>query len=272
MTEQNYRIALLIDSENISPKYIKNIFDELSKYGVVTTKRVYGDWSQDGRKSWKALIAENALSAVQQFQNTSKKNSSDSALIIDAMDILYSNHADSFCIVSSDGDFTRLITRIREDGKFVIGMGEKKSPKALINACDKFIYLDVAQEKPVVEAEPVKKPAKSVSKEKETAPEKEVAVAPVKSPETDLKASIGEEKMDMLRKTVDELTNDEDDEWATLADVGNRMCKLFPDFEAKNYGFKKLSDLIKAIGVFEIRMEISPTDDNSKVYSIKNRK
>ena len=135
----NKKIALLIDAENVSPKYIKIIFDEMSKYGVVTIKRIYGDWTNNSNASWKAQIAENALVTIQQFQNTNNKNSSDSALIIDAMDILYSKDVDCFCIVSSDSDFTRLITRLREDGKTVYGMGEKKSPKSIINSCDKFI-------------------------------------------------------------------------------------------------------------------------------------
>ena len=133
----NKKIALLIDAENVSPKYIKIIFDEMSKYGVVTIKRIYGDWTNNSNASWKAQIAENALVTIQQFQNTNNKNSSDSALIIDAMDILYSKDVDCFCIVSSDSDFTRLITRLREDGKTVYGMGEKKSPKSIINSCDK---------------------------------------------------------------------------------------------------------------------------------------
>ena len=259
-TPQNIRIALLIDSENISPKYVKCIFDELSNYGVVTIKKAYGDWSQSNRASWKAIIAENALSAVQQFQNTTKKNSSDSALIIDAMDILYSKQVEGFCIVSSDGDFTRLITRIREDGKLVIGMGEKKSPKALINACDKFIYLDVAEDVaiPVVSAD-------------KKAQKKDIPKPAVKKSPQSLKESIGTEKIEALIKAVEETVTD-GDEWANLADVGNRVSKIFPDFEPKNYGFKKLSDLIKEIGIFDIKVEVSSIDDKSKIYSIKNQK
>lgn len=242
---ENCKLALLIDAENISPKYTKTIFDELSKYGVVTTKRIYGDWTQQGRASWKETIAENALLPVQQFQNTSNKNSSDSTLIIDAMDILYSKNIDGFCIVSSDSDFTRLITRIREDGKVVYGMGEKKSPKSLINACDKFIYLDVDEKK---EAKSGKKaPASKTNKR-----------------HIDLLAELGKEKIDALISSVSE--NEED--WVNLSEVGNRMTKLFPDFDQRNYGYKKLSDLIKALDIFEVKVE-QVNKNGAKNYMLK---
>lgn len=241
---ENCKLALLIDAENISPKYIKTIFDELSKYGVVTTKRIYGDWTKPSGGSWKETIAENALMPVQQFQNTSNKNSSDSTLIIDAMDILYSKNIDGFCIVSSDSDFTRLITRIREDGKIVYGMGEKKSPKSLINACDKFIYLDVNQKK---EPKGEKKaPSKSGGRH------------------IDLLADIGKEKIDALITAA----TDSEEDWVYLADIGNRMTKLYPDFDQRNYGFKKLSDLIKALDIFDVKVEQS-NKNGAKTYLIK---
>ncbi|HIW55918.1 MAG TPA: NYN domain-containing protein [Firmicutes bacterium] len=241
---ENCKLALLIDAENISPKYIKTIFDELSKYGVVTTKRIYGDWTRPGGASWKEIIAENALLPVQQFQNTASKNSSDSTLIIDAMDILYSKNIDGFCIVSSDSDFTRLITRIREDGKIVYGMGERKSPKSLINACDKFIYLDVNQKKEPKGAK--KSPAKSGGRH------------------IDLLSEIGKEKIDALITAA----TDSEEDWVYLADVGNRMTKLFPDFDQRNYGFKKLSDFIKALDIFDVKVEQS-NKNGAKTYLIK---
>lgn len=241
---ENCKLALLIDAENISPKYIKTIFDELSKYGVVTTKRIYGDWTRPGGASWKETIAENALLPVQQFQNTASKNSSDSTLIIDAMDILYSKNIDGFCIVSSDSDFTRLITRIREDGKIVYGMGERKSPKSLINACDKFIYLDVNQKKEPKGAK--KSPAKSGGRH------------------IDLLSEIGKEKIDALITAA----TDSEEDWVYLADVGNRMTKLFPDFDQRNYGFKKLSDFIKALDIFDVKVEQS-NKNGAKTYLIK---
>lgn len=242
---ENCKLALLIDAENISPKYTKTIFDELSKYGVVTTKRIYGDWTQAGRASWKDVIAQNALVPIQQFQNTSNKNSSDSALIIDAMDILYSKNIDGFCIVSSDSDFTRLITRIREDGKVVYGMGERKSPKPLINACDKFIYLDVNSAK-----EP-----KGEKKAQNKTPAKR---------HINLLEELGQEKIDALIAAVSE--NEQD--WVNLSEVGNRMTKLFPDFDQRNYGFKKLSDLIKASGIFEVKVE-QVNKHGAKTYLLK---
>lgn len=240
----NKKIALLIDAENVSPKYIKIIFDEMSKYGVVTIKRIYGDWTNNSNASWKAQIAENALVTIQQFQNTNNKNSSDSALIIDAMDILYSKDVDCFCIVSSDSDFTRLITRLREDGKTVYGMGEKKSPKSIINSCDKFIYLDVNE----------KKEPKSGKKTTAKSTHRHI----------NLLDEIGQEKIDALVAAVAE--NEED--WVNLADVGNRMTKLFPDFDQRNYGFKKFSDLIKALDIFEVKVE-QVNESGAKTYMLK---
>ena len=241
---ENVKLALLIDAENISPKYTKTIFDELSKYGVVTTKRIYGDWTKQSSACWKPYISENALLTVQQFHNTSNKNSSDATLIIDAMDILYSKNIDGFCIVSSDSDFTRLIMRIREDGKIVYGMGEKKSPKALINACDKFIYLDVNE----------KKEAKGGKK----------AQAKTEKRQMDLLGELGKEKIDALIATV----ADHEEDWVNLSEVGNRMTKLFPDFDQRNYGYKKLSDLIKALDIFVVKVE-RVNDNGAKTYLLK---
>ncbi len=211
---------------------------------MVTTKRIYGDWTKPSSASWKETVAENALLTVQQFQNTTNKNSSDSTLIIDAMDILYSKNIDGFCIVSSDSDFTRLIMRIREDGKIVYGMGEKKSPKSLINACDKFIYLDVSEKKEPKNAK--KSPAKSDGKH------------------ADLLSEIGKEKVDALISAV----TDSEEDWVYLADIGNRMTKLFPDFDQRNYGFKKLSDFIKALDIFFFFLG-QHNKNGAKTYLIK---
>ncbi|MBR2371990.1 MAG: NYN domain-containing protein [Clostridia bacterium] len=241
---ENIKLALLIDAENISPKYTKTIFDELSKYGVVTTKRIYGDWTKQSSASWKPYISENALLTVQQFHNTSNKNSSDATLIIDAMDILYSKNIDGFCIVSSDSDFTRLIMRIREDGKVVYGMGEKKSPKALINACDKFIYLDVNE----------KKEPKGSKKTQSKAEKRHM----------DLLGDLGKEKIDALIATV----ADHEEDWVNLSDVGNRMTKLFPDFDQRNYGYKKLSDLIRALDIFAVKVD-QVNEQGAKTYWLK---
>ena len=181
---------------------------------------------------------------LQQFHNTSNKNSSDATLIIDAMDILYSKNIDGFCIVSSDSDFTRLIMRIREDGKVVYGMGEKKSPKALINACDKFIYLDVNE----------KKEPKGNKKTQSKAEKRHM----------DLLGDLGKEKIDALIATV----ADHEEDWVNLSDVGNRMTKLFPDFDQRNYGYKKLSDLIRALDIFAVKVD-QVNEQGAKTYWLK---
>ena len=155
---QDNKIALLIDAENVSDKYIKYILDEISNYGIPTYKRIYGDWSSDQTKKWKSVLLTYSITPVQTYNYTSGKNSADSALIIDAIDILYTGNVDGFCIISSDSDFTRLATRLREAGKRVIGMGERKTPKALISACEKFIYLEVLITKPAKRFRPEFKP------------------------------------------------------------------------------------------------------------------
>ncbi|MFA6739360.1 MAG: NYN domain-containing protein [Bacilli bacterium] len=257
----NLKIALLIDAENISPTYTKTIFDELSKYGTATLKKIYGDWTIQQMVSWKEILSEHALQPTQQFQNTSGKNSSDSALIIDAMDILYTKSVDAFCIVSSDSDFTRLITRLREDGKYVIGMGEKKAARSLVNVCDKFIYLDVLTneegEEPSATKGETKQPfLKAVTKGRNNHRQKRSALEP--------------DKVEALAKIVDELRGDDED--AIFSEVCNRMIKLFPDFDSRNYGYQKLSDLVaEGSNRFEIRKEQIKGNKNAYILFIKNR-
>lgn len=253
---KNLKIALLIDAENISQKYIKLIFDELSNYGTATSKRIYGDWTSAEMKTWKDALLENGLMPIQTFQNTSGKNSTDSALIIDAMDILFSKNVDAFCIISSDSDFTRLIARLREDGKFVLGMGEKKTPQSLIKVCDKFIYLDVDKE----EKNYINK--KSEEKDKTENRAKNTFIRKKLPP-------IEPEKIVQLEKIIDESCGEND--WANLGEVGNRMQKLFPDFEAKNYGYKKLSDLLQNYPQFIIDIRPIKDNPNGKNIYIKNK-
>jgi len=236
------RIALMIDAENVSPKYISYICKELTKYGVATYKRIYGDWTGPTAEGWKKVLLEHAITPIQQYSYTMGKNSSDSAMIIDAMDILYSHNVDGFCIVSSDSDFTRLAVRLREEGKTVIGMGERKTPSAFITACEKFIYLEMLL--PKVKAQPpkAKQPVKRVEKVKESEPVAENTVEASLAPDKT-------ELVEALKDIIEDLSDDSG--WAYLGDVFNVLGKRFPDFDSRLYGFKKASEFIKSLPEFE---------------------
>lgn len=251
------KIALLIDAENISGRYINTIFDELSKYGVVTYKRIYGDWTSQNMVTWKQTIREFALSPIQQFQNTTNKNSSDSALIIDAMDILYSEDVDCFCVVSSDGDYTRLITRIREDGIYVIGMGEKKAPTSIVKVCDKFVYLDIRNEEEREERV-------EVLREKDS---KKVIVQKKQPQQNKRTRSLEPEKIKVAIKIIGELSDDEG--YANFSEVYNRMIKIYSDMDAGNYGYSKSSDLFSACPSFIMKNEPGKVSNTVKHYFIK---
>ena len=227
------RLAVLIDADNIPYSNIKGMIEEIAKYGTPTFKRIYGDWTKPTLTGWKSVLLENAITPIQQYSYTIGKNSSDSALIIDAMDILYSGRVDGFCIVSSDSDFTRLATRLREAGMQVFGIGEKKTPAPFIASCNKFIYLEIL---------------KSVSK-----PVVSHAKANIK---THVKKSISTVSAvdENLVKLISESINDiaEEDGWVYLGVLGNLILKKKPDFDPRNYGYKKLIDLIKKIKEIEI--------------------
>lgn len=241
-----YKIALLIDAENVSQSYMKSIFDELAKYGDVTFKRIYGDWTNQSMSRWKTPISEYALMPVQQFQNTTSKNSSDSALIIDAMDILYSDSVNCFCIVSSDSDFTRLITRMREDGNYVIGMGEKKAPKPLVRVCDKFVYLDV------ISGSDEEKSEKKADKNAKSSANKANPQTPAKTRNVNRKTrSLEHDKIDAAMNIIDEISGD--DGYANFSEVYNRLTKLYSDMDAANYGYAKASDLFAACDAFILK-------------------
>lgn len=231
------RLAVLIDGDNSSYKRIDEILEELAKFGVPTIKRIYGDWTKSTSEGWKTELLENAITPVQQFAYTVGKNATDSALIIDAMDILYSKDIDGFCIVSSDSDFTRLATRLREAGKFVIGMGEEKTPSAFIKACDRFIYLSVIN--------PRKNSKKTISENKRS------------------------DLINLIRTSIDDVADDNG--YAFLADVGNLMNKKRPDFDPRNYGYMKLSLLIKSLRQFDVE-ERPVSGSNVKHVYIKNKK
>lgn len=230
---QDLRIAVLIDADNVPYAYIKQMLEEIAKYGTPTFKRIYADWTKPTVSGWKGVLLEHAITPVQQYGYTTGKNSTDSAMIIDAMDILYSEKVDGFCIVSSDSDFTRLAIRLREAGMKVVGMGEKKTPVSFISACEKFIYIEILKPKPETEKEPA---SGKTSKAQPT---------PVPSLN----------KVDKtLIKLISDSINDLADEngWAFLGDLGNLLLKKQPDFDPRNYGFAKMLSLIKSIPKFII--------------------
>jgi hypothetical protein len=231
------RLAVLIDADNVPYSNIKGIMEEIAIYGTPTFKRIYGDWTKPTLSGWKNVLLENAITPIQQYNYTTGKNSTDSAMIIDAMDILYSGKVDGFCIVSSDSDFTRLATRLREAGMKVIGIGEKKTPHPFIAACDKFIYVEIIKPTTVKkEAPPVQKSKKTKSKQPPSEPEPEDRVPP--------------EVVELISASVSDLADDSG--WAFLGEVGSLLQKKKPDFDSRNYGFNKLTPLIKAISQFEI--------------------
>lgn len=227
-------IALLIDGDNAAPKRLRAILEEVSKQGTITIRRIYGDWTTTGMTGWKDLLNSNAIQPVQQFAYTKGKNSTDSALIIDAMDILHGELVDAFCIVSSDSDYTRLATRIRESGLFVMGVGEKKTPDAFVKACERFIYvenLDVQEPGPVAGAT-------SPVKERGTR-----ATSATKSPAS--KLSQNNELMRKFRKAFDNAKGEEEE--ASLSLVGQALRRLDPGFDPRSYGHASLSSLVNAL-------------------------
>lgn len=226
------RYAVLIDADNIAGKYIKTIMDEVSTYGTATYRRIYGDWTNPSLEGWKKNLLENSIIPVQQYGYTTGKNSTDAAMIIDAMDILYSENVDGFCLVTSDSDFTRLAARLRESGMDVIGMGEQKTPRAFIAACNRFKYLDLIYSEK-------KEQAKTGEGEV-----KESKKASVQGNLAELKSSIA----DMVEENSDE------DGWMSTGTLGTILSKRYPDFDVRNFGYKKLTPFIRSLNQFEIRV------------------
>ncbi len=228
------RLAVLIDGDNTTPTIVEALLAEIAKYGSATVKRAYGDWTTPQLKGWKDAINAHAIQPVQQFAYTTGKNATDSALIIDAMDLLYTGNLDGFCLVSSDSDFTKLASRLRESGKTVYGFGEPRTPQALVVACDKFVYLDVLR-RPDKPKEPT---------EGEPAP-----TAPARRSSGDLR---GDAKLvKLLREGIDAASDD--DGWANLGGVGSHVAKQAPDFDSRNWGYAKLVDLVTAMELFEVK-------------------
>lgn len=232
---QDYKLAVLIDADNVPYANVKEMLEEISKSGTPTVKRIYGDWTKPNLGGWKNVLLDNAITPIQQYSYTSGKNSSDSALIIDAMDILYSEKVTGFCIVSSDSDFTRLATRLREAGMLVIGLGEKKTPSPFIAACNKFIYLEIL--KPDDKEEDIKLAEKTVARNKPRVTEKAID-------------KVDRQTIKLIMNSVDDLADESG--WTFLASLGSFISKKKPDFDSRNYGFNKLYDLIKYIDKFEI--------------------
>lgn len=265
------RFAVLIDADNVSVKYIKIILDEISKDGIATYKRIYGDWTNPSLISWKSTLLDNSIIPVQQYSYTTGKNSTDSAMIIDAMDILYSGRVEGFCLVSSDSDFTRLAARLRESGMTVIGMGESKTPNSFIAACNKFKYLDILSaadeaeaEEAAPKAEPAKKPAaqpkktaqKAAAKKSKEEPKAEKEPKPAE-PKKQQEKAIEEPRTSLrtirraLRTIVRE--NSDEDNWIMVSQVGNLLDKRYTDFDVRNFGFSKLTPFLESLDMFEIK-------------------
>ncbi len=240
MQETEQKIAVLIDSENVPYKNIGGVLREVAKYGTPTIKRIYGDWTTQQASGWKSVLLEHALTPIQQYSYTSGKNSTDSAMIIDAMDLLYEGNVERFCIVSSDSDFTRLVIRLRESGRYVIGIGERKTPNAFIVACDKFIYMDIID---LVETKGIdnKKGVDHVVQNK---------------------------LVQLIRSSIDDLADDNG--YVYMGDLGNHLMKKQPDFDPRNYGYYQLTPLLKALNKFDIDERKTP-NSNAKLVFIRNK-
>jgi len=233
----NNRLALLIDADNASPAIINGLLSEISKYGVLTVKRIYGDWTTPNLGGWKSTLLDHSIVPIQQFRYTVGKNATDTAMIIDAMDILYGGKVDGFCLVSSDSDFTRLASRLRESGLVVYGFGERKTPNAFVSACDKFTFVDILTD-------------------------------PEKAPQPETKDSAQKLKRDtalinLLRSAI-EASADEAG-WANLGEVGKQISSQKSDFDSRHYGFSKLSSLIEAINLFEVKRESRGAQGHTEV-------
>lgn len=248
------KLALLIDADNISSKYINTVMEEAANEGVITYKRIYGDWTKPNLDSWKDVLLNFSITPMQQYAYTTGKNSTDSAMIIDAMDILYTGKVDGFVLVSSDSDFTRLATRLKEAAMLVIGMGKQQTPKAFVAACSKFKYLDILsnnieenQEELKKENVATKNPSKSSAKKDDKKKEQ------AETSQTPLPQVI-----DSVKKLIDESSDEEG--WILASNVGDVLTKRYSDFDVRNYGFKKLCDFLEKSG-----FELKPVQDPNNI-------
>lgn len=248
-TNTNQKLAVLIDADNAQASVIQELLAEVSRYGTATIKRAYGDWTTTNLKGWKEVLHKMAIQPIQQFSYTTGKNSTDASLIIDAMDVLHTGSVDGFCLVSSDSDFTRLATRIREAGLVVYGFGERKTPEPFVAACDKFIYTEILRTKPEeakTQAVPTEANVKSAV---------EVAALPELAP--------------MILTALDAVARD--DGWAPLGPLGSQMNKNNPSFDPRNYGYSQLSKLMRRQDYIEVK-EVSTGDGSTSVHLFVRRK
>ena len=241
--EDTYKLAVLIDADNAQPSIIDSLLSEIANYGVASVKRIYGDWTAPGLKGWKDVLLHHSIQPMQQFAYTKGKNATDSAMIIDAMDLLYTGNFSGFCIVSSDSDFTKLASRIRESGLFVYGFGEQKTPSAFVSACDKFIYTEVLRSKTDENGAIIKKSSSELKQDTKL--------------------------VSLLRNAV-EVSSDESG-WAQLGPVGSNIAKQSPDFDPRNYGYSKLGELVAATKLFEIE-ERQIGDTKSKILYVRDKR
>ena len=239
-------LAVLIDGDNIPSAYVKEMMEEIAKYGNPTIKRIYGDWTNPRVSKWKNILLDNAITPIQQYGYTQGKNATASAMIIDAMDILYSGKVNGFCLVSSDSDFTRLATRLREAGMQVYGIGEKKTPNPFIVACDKFIYIEILKN----QSEDEEENASGQPTDKKTAKQNI--------------DKITAKEIRWISNTIKDLADD--DGWAFLGDVGSLLLKKQPNFDSRNYGYHKLTPLIKSIKNFEVERRDDSKGRNKLIY------
>ena len=277
-TDQSLRLAVLIDADNASRTAMRDIMAEITVYGTPTIKRIYGDWTTPNMSTWKPILLENAITPIQQYSYTTGKNSTDSAMIIDAMDILYTGECDGFVLVSSDSDFTRLATRLREAGKKVIGVGEKKTPNPFIVACDKFIYIEVIRSAakdggvrgeqdlslrtdPPAPAEGGKFSGKKGKKRAAAEPSPSL---PESEPSQEDQQRVPREVQELIASGVD-LVADEDG-YAFMGELGNLLIRQQPDFDPRNYGFSKLTQLIKSMDRFEVDVRQTSNPHTKHIY------
>ncbi len=271
MSVDNMRLAVLIDADNAPRDCLKSVMEEIAVYGTPTIKRIYGDWTSSHVSGWKTSLLENAVTPIQQYGYTTGKNSTDSAMIIDAMDILYTGSTDGFVLVSSDSDFTRLALRLREAGKYVIGIGERKTPAPFIVACDKFIYIEVIRERLKKTEEAAKKAAaqqqkKKAQQTKQTSAKKTCSGKPAEEQPQEKK--VPDEIVALIADSVSDLADE--DGFVALSSLGNLIIKKQPDFDPRNFGFGKLSTMMKSLSRFEVDERPSSSDPLSKLIYIRD--
>jgi len=242
--EKIEKLAVLIDADNAQPSILDGLLSEIAKYGTANVKRIYGDWTLPHLKGWKEHLLQHSIQPIQQFGYTSGKNSTDSSLIIDAMDLLYTGKFDGFCIVSSDSDFTRLASRIREAGLIVYGFGERKTPKAFVSACDKFIFTEVLRSKDNGNEKISRKTTRELKQDTKL--------------------------VNLLRNAVE--ASSDDSGWAHLGTVGSNIAKQASEFDPRNYGYKKLGELMSATNVFQIEERIVGNGPSKALYLKDKRK